>query len=89
MVTEKNTKKTIIEQFKISPEDTGSMQVQVALLTDKITLLTKHLEENPKDFSTKKGLIKAVAQRRNFLRYLEKQDVGIYKNVIERLGLRK
>ncbi|BDC34281.1 30S ribosomal protein S15 [Candidatus Dependentiae bacterium Noda2021] len=84
-----NTKKATIEKFQHSPSDTGSVEVQIALLTDKIKMLTNHFESNRKDFSSKRGLLDAVSTRRKLLSYLEKQSVARYKNTIERLGLRK
>ncbi|MFZ5954048.1 MAG: 30S ribosomal protein S15 [Candidatus Dependentiae bacterium] len=89
MALDANKKSTIIESFKQSPNDTGSVEVQIALLTEKIKMLTNHFESNPKDFSSKRGLLDAVSRRRKYLRYLEKHNLARYKTTIERLGLRK
>jgi small subunit ribosomal protein S15 len=82
-------KTEIIEQFKRHEGDTGSSEVQIALLTDRITRLTEHLREHKHDFSTRRGLLKLVGQRRRQLRYLSKTDVERYHNVIQTLGLRR
>jgi len=82
-------KKKIMEAFALSDNDTGSASVQIAVLTDKISLLTGHMKDNRKDFSSKRGLIKMVSRRRRLLKYLERVDVTKYKDVISRLGLKK
>lgn len=82
-------KKQVIQDFATHPNDTGSSHVQIALLTERINMLTGHFKENSKDFSCKRGLLQAVAKRTNLLRYLKKTDAEQYKKVIERLGLRK
>ena len=79
----------IISQFKLSDADTGSTEVQVALLTEKINQLTEHMAANKHDFHSKRSLLKLVGQRRRLLRYLSQQEVSRYKKLIERLGLRK
>ena len=84
-----NNKKQLIEEFRISDTDTGSVQIQIALLTDRIKSISGHLEKNPKDVSSKRGLLQAVAQRRTFLGYLKKNDLAQYKQMVSRLGLRK
>ena len=84
--TERNE---IIDQYKQADGDTGSPEVQVALLTDRITHLTNHLREHKHDFSTRRGLLKLVGQRRRQLRYLAKQDVARYHALIQSLGLRR
>lgn len=82
-------KQQIIEQFAQKKGDTGSPEVQVALLTQKINRLTSHLEENKKDNHSRRGLLKVIAKRRRILNYLNKLDAKRYKVVIEKLGLKK
>jgi small subunit ribosomal protein S15 len=82
-------KTEIIEEYKRADGDTGSPEVQVALLTDRIIHLTEHLREHKHDFSTRRGLLKLVGQRRRQLRYLAKTDVERYHTLIQRLGLRR
>ncbi len=82
-------KTEIISEYRTHGTDTGSPEVQVALLTDRITRLTQHLRENKHDFSTRRGLLKLVGQRRRQLRYLSKVDVDRYHNLIQSLGLRR
>ena len=79
----------IIAQYKQHPTDTGSSEVQVALLTDRITTLTAHLREHKHDFATRRGLLKLVGQRRRQLRYLSNTDVDRYHTLIQSLGLRR
>ena len=83
------TKQDIIKEYAIKEGDTGSPEVQIALLTDRIITLTAHLKEHKKDFHTRRGLLMLVGQRRRFLKYLEKNDFERYKSIITRLGLRK
>ena len=80
---------SIIEQYRTSETDTGSCEVQVALLSNRISGLTEHLKRHPKDFHTRLGLAKMVAKRTRLLTYLRNKEVGRYKTLIERLGLRK
>jgi len=82
-------KNEIIEQYKRADGDTGSPEVQVALLTDRIIHLTDHLREHKHDFSTRRGLLKLVGQRRRQLRYLSTKDVARYHALIQSLGLRR
>ena len=82
-------KTEIITEYRTHGTDTGSPEVQVALLTDRITRLTQHLRENKHDFSTRRGLLKLVGQRRRQLRYLSKVDVARYHTLIQSLGLRR
>ena len=82
-------KQVIIEQFKQHEGDTGSPEVQIALLTNRIVQLTEHLRENKHDYSTRRGLLKRVGQRRRQLRYLSNKDVERYHQVIQALGLRR
>jgi small subunit ribosomal protein S15 len=82
-------KSVIISDFAKHKGDTGSTEVQIALLTDRIKNLTAHFKTHAKDFGSKRGLLKMVGARRSFLRYLERTDEAKYKQLIERLGLRK
>ena len=82
------TKQRIIGEYQAKPGDTGSTEVQVALLSERIRGLTDHLRRNHKDHATRRGLLKLVGQRRRLLRYLAREDVGRYRTVISRLGLR-
>jgi small subunit ribosomal protein S15 len=82
-------KKTIIEGFKIHEKDTGSPEVQVALLTERIKSLTEHFKKFSKDHNSRRGLLILVGNRRRLLSYLKQKNVDRYKKVIERLGLRK
>ena len=82
-------KHEIIDQYKQHTSDTGSAEVQVALLTDRIVRLTDHLREHKHDFSTRRGLLKLVGQRRRQLRYLSNTDVARYHTLIQSLGLRR
>ena len=86
---EKEKKKDIIEAFAISEGDTGSAEAQIALLTYRITRLTEHMQTNRHDYSSQRGLLKLVGQRRKLLTYLSKEDVKRYHRLISRLGLRK
>ncbi|MXX53685.1 MAG: 30S ribosomal protein S15 [Dehalococcoidia bacterium] len=81
-------KQAIITEYKTSDNDTGSTEVQVALLSARINRLTQHLRENKHDESTRRGLLKMVGRRRRLLRYLNSEDVGRYRTLISRLGLR-
>ncbi len=89
MVKLPDDKKKIIEKFAQKKGDTGSPEVQVALLTYKINKLVNHLEENKKDNHSRRGLLKVVAKRRRILNYLQKLDEKRYKKVIKELGLKK
>lgn len=82
-------KQQIIEQFRINEKDTGSVEVQVAILTARIKHLTEHLKANPKDFHSRRGLMKMVGRRRKFLKYLRKANPESYRMLIEKLSLRK
>lgn len=86
---DKEQKQQIIEQFKISEKDTGSVEVQIALLTARINHLTEHLKSHPKDFHSRRGLMKMVGRRRKMLKYLKKVNLESYRNLIEKLNLRK
>jgi small subunit ribosomal protein S15 len=88
MIT-KETKEQIIKDFGRTEGDSGSPEVQVALLTANIRSLTEHMKKNPKDFHSNRGLLKMVGHRRSLLAYLRKKDINRYRTLIERLGLRK
>lgn len=88
-MTTKERKAEIIKEFGKSEGDTGSPEVQVALLTERIRDLTEHLKVNQKDHHSRRGLLKMVGQRRNLLEYLKRNDIERYRSLIERLGLRK
>lgn len=85
----KERKKELIEAFKIHENDTGSPEVQVALLTERINYLTEHLKKHKKDFHSRRGLLLMVNKRRRLLDYLKRISLDRYKNLIERLKLRK
>ncbi|MBQ7835630.1 MAG: 30S ribosomal protein S15 [Clostridia bacterium] len=82
-------KARIIEEYKIHEGDTGSPEVQIAILTYRIKTLTEHLKLNKKDFHSKRGMMKMVGHRRNLLNYLMKKDINRYRAIVEKLGLRK
>jgi len=82
-------KAKIIDEFKQHDGDTGSPEVQVALLTARIKYLTEHFKVHKKDFHSRTGLLKLVGKRRNLLKYLKNKDIERYRNLIKRLGLRK
>ena len=85
----KQEKKKIIGEFETSPGDTGSPEVQIALLTKRIDELTEHLKTHKKDHSSRRGLLKLVGTRSALLKYMSKNDSERYKRIIARLGLRK
>ena len=85
----KEKKQAIIAEYGRSEGDTGSPEVQVAILTARIKELTDHLKEHPKDHHSRRGMLKMVGQRRGLLAYLKKTDIERYRSLIERLGLRK
>ncbi len=89
MVMDAAKKSEIIEKYKAHEGDTGSPEVQVALLTERITYLTDHFKVHKKDFHSRTGLLKLVGQRRKLLNYLKKKDVQRYRELIQQLGLRK
>ncbi len=82
-------KASIIDEFKLGEGDSGSTEVQVALLTERIHQLTTHMAANSHDFHTKRSLLKLVGQRRRLLTYLSREDIIRYQNLVKRLGLRK
>lgn len=85
----KEKKQQIIAEYARTPGDTGSPEVQIAILTARIQELTEHLKEHPKDHHSRRGLLKMVGQRRGLLAYLKKIDIERYRTLIERLGIRK
>ena len=85
----RETKDAIIKEYAIKEGDTGSVEVQVALLTEEIKVLTEHLKVNIHDFHSKRGLLIKVGKRKSLLEYLKKTDVNRYRELIKRLGLRK
>ncbi len=82
-------KKEIIEKFKTHDTDTGSCEVQIALLTERIQYLTDHFKQHAKDHHSRRGLLKLVGQRRSLLKYLQKKDITKYRSLIKELGIRK
>lgn len=85
----KEKKAQIIAEYGRTPQDTGSPEVQVAILTARIAELNEHLAANPKDHHSRRGLLKMVGQRRGLLAYLKSDDIEAYRTLIKRLGLRK
>ena len=83
------TKQEIIAEFQLHEGDTGSPEVQIAVLTKRIRDLTEHLKEHPKDHHSRRGLLKMVGQRRGLLNYLKDTDIERYRAIVARLGLRK
>ncbi len=88
MIT-KEIKQEIIDKYKMHEGDTGSPEVQIAVLTYRINTLNEHLKNNKHDFHSRRGLLKMVGHRRNLLNYLTKTDVNRYRAIVEKLGLRK
>ena len=82
-------KGAVIETYRVHERDTGSADVQIAVLTAKINHLNAHLANNPKDFHSRRGLLKMVGKRRNLLNYLMRTDINKYRQLIEKLGIRK
>lgn len=89
MVMTKEEKLEIIEKYGVHEGDTGSPEVQIAILTYRIANLTEHLKTNQKDHHSRRGLLKMVGHRRNLLGYLQKVDIERYRAIVEKLGLRK
>lgn len=85
----KERKEEIIKTYRRDEKDTGSPEVQVALLTERITELTEHLKNNPNDNHSRRGLYKMVGNRKNLLNYLSKKDIQRYRDIVAKLGLRK
>lgn len=88
MLTPKEKEK-IIKQFRTHKNDTGSAEVQIALLTGEIKKLISHFKKHPKDLHSKRGLVKMVMQRRKLLNYLKKESIRKYNNIVKKLGLKK
>ena len=82
-------KQEIIKAYQVHENDTGSPEVQIAILTDRINYLNEHLKANKKDHHSRRGLLKMVGQRRSLLDYLKKTDFDRYRNIVTRLGLRR
>lgn len=89
MTLVKEDKKKVIEKFKTHENDTGSSEVQIAILTQKINRLNEHLKANKKDHHSRRGLVIMVGKRKRLLGYLKNNDMGRYKKIIKELGLRK
>ena len=89
MALSKEVKAEIIKKYAKSENDTGSAEVQIAILTEEINTLTEHLKEHKHDFHSRRGLLKKVGQRRSLLQYLIKTDVTRYRAIVQSLGLRK
>ncbi|HEY4695349.1 MAG TPA: 30S ribosomal protein S15 [Candidatus Hydromicrobium sp.] len=89
MTLVKEDKKKVIEKFKTHENDTGSSEVQIAILTKKINRLNEHLKANKKDHHSRRGLVIMVGKRKRLLGYLKNNDIARYKKIIEELGLRK
>jgi small subunit ribosomal protein S15 len=82
-------KKSLIEQFRTHDGDTGSPEVQIALLSERITGLTEHFKTHAKDHHSRRGLLMLIGKRRGLLEYLRRKDAGRYKTIIEKLGIRR
>ncbi|MEI3339975.1 MAG: 30S ribosomal protein S15 [Eubacterium sp.] len=85
----KEKKAAIMAEYGRTPSDTGSPEVQIAILTERIRELTEHLKDHPKDHHSRRGLLKMVGQRRGLLAYLQKKDLEGYRTLIAKLGIRK
>ena len=82
------SKGSIIDQYRIHPSDTGSPEVQIAILSERISYLTEHFKTHKKDHASRRGLLKLVGRRRRLLEYLKRHELGRYKEVIQKLGIR-
>lgn len=82
-------KQQLIEKYRLHDSDTGSPEVQIAILTERINYLTEHLKEHKKDHHSRRGLLKMVGQRRGLLNYLRDNDIARYRTILEKLNLRK
>ena len=89
MAQQAEKKNEIIEKFKTHDTDTGSSEVQIALLSDRISYLTEHFKVHTKDHHSRRGLLKLVGQRRRLLQYLKQKDISKYRAIIQELGIRK
>jgi len=85
----RESKSTLIERYKVHEKDTGSPEVQIAILSERITYLNDHFRLHRKDHASRRGLLMMVGQRKRLLEYLKRQDSGRYQHVVEKLGLRK
>ena len=85
----RDSKSTLIERYRVHPKDSGSPEVQIAVLTERITYLNEHFRVHRKDHSSRRGLLTMVGKRRRLLEYLKRRDADRYRQVIERLGIRK
>ncbi len=89
MALDAQTKQTLIKEFQLHETDTGSPEVQIAILTNKITYLTEHLRNHPKDHHSRRGMLKMVGQRRSLLNYVKSKDIERYRKIISVLGIRR
>jgi len=89
MVMQGTQKAQVVKQYQRAANDTGSPEVQIALLTERVNTLAEHFKTHVKDFHSRRGLLKLVSQRRKLLDYLKRSDADKYRSLIERLGLRK
>ena len=89
MSVEQVRKKSLIEQFRVHDGDTGSPEVQIALLSERITSLTEHFKTHAKDHHSRRGLLMLIGKRRSLLEYLHKKDTERYRTIIEKLGIRR
>ncbi len=89
MAIDKKKKEALIKKFKTHQTDTGSSEVQIAILTEEVNELTGHLQKHKKDFSSRRGLLRKVGQRRRLLKYLEKENPESYQSLIKKLKLKK
>ena len=89
MAQQAEKKSEIIKKFRTHDTDTGSSEVQIALLSDRITYLTEHFKVHKKDHHSRRGLLKLVGQRRRLLQHLKKKDIAKYRDIIQALGIRK
>ena len=85
----RDSKTTLIERYRVHPKDSGSPEVQIAVLTERITYLNEHFRVHRKDHSSRRGLLTMVGKRRRLLEYLKRRDPDRYRQIIERLGIRK
>lgn len=89
IIMDKQLKTQIIEKYRLHETDTGSPEVQIAILTERINHLNEHLKEHKKDHHSRRGLLKMVGQRRGLLNYLQEKDIERYRAIVEKLNLRK
>jgi small subunit ribosomal protein S15 len=87
--TTREQKSSLINEYRVHDTDTGSPEVQIALLSNRITYLTEHFKTHAKDHHSRRGLLKLVGRRRRLLDYLKKTDLGRYRSIIDKLGIRK